>query len=365
MNTRLIGIAVAVLLLSYYSITSTLFNQAYAATIIIKNDKKGGNCTSVGTWNSNTKTCTLTKNLSGAIIIDSSGIVLNGNGRTITGNNIGEGVTIAGQSGITVKNLKVRNFEVGIFIASGTNNILEGNSVTSSVRYGILLDSSNGNTLKQNTANSNNRIGIALLYSDNNKLDGNTAVSNSGKFTQAAIYLESSSRNTLTGNTASNNPSAIGIVIVISEGNTLKDNIVNSNGHGGIFLGVGVDQGSAGNTLTGNTVSNNGVGISLDHANENNLIGNTVNSNKGNGITVEFESSGNILRDNTANSNYDGVVLIGAGNGNTLNHNTANSNSQFGFRLLDSGANNLFTDNNCLTNGVGGSSPSGLCSPQP
>ena len=34
----------------------------------------------------------------------------------------------------------------------------------------------------------------------------------------------------------------------------------------------------------------------------------------------------------------------------------ANSNSQFGFRLVDSGANNVFTDNNCLTNDAGGSS---------
>ena len=56
-----------------------------AAEWHIQDNATGGDCSSIGTWDAQTKTCTLTQDLSQGIIIDSDNITLDGNGRTVTG----------------------------------------------------------------------------------------------------------------------------------------------------------------------------------------------------------------------------------------------------------------------------------------
>ena len=53
------------------------------AEISITDDSTGGDCTTIGTWDSASKTCTLTSDISDSIVINSDGIILDGNDHTI------------------------------------------------------------------------------------------------------------------------------------------------------------------------------------------------------------------------------------------------------------------------------------------
>ena len=124
----------------------------------IRDDATGGDCTSFGTWNAATKTCTMTTDLTEGIQIASSGVTLDGNGRTITGSNILQsiGLSLPGRSGVTIKNLNVIQFSTGVYLSNSNNNYLIGNNSNSNNEDGIFLEYySNNNTLIGNNASNN------------------------------------------------------------------------------------------------------------------------------------------------------------------------------------------------------------------
>ena len=243
-------------------------------------DATGGDCSSIGTWDGQTKTCTLTQDLSQEIIIDSDKVILDGNGRTITGpdNNTGNGVDLSGRSGVTIKNLNVKNFDVGILLADANNNTLIRITSSNNLSYGIFLKSSDSNTLADNTA-FNNGLGIALDLSNGNMLAGNTTSNNAN----GIISLGFS--NTFTGNTATNNH--IGIYLSGSS-STLTANTSSNNLDYGILL----INSSNNNTLSGNTVSNNQLaGIRLHSSSSNRIYHNNFISNA---TQVSFDTTDNV-----------------------------------------------------------------------
>ncbi|CEG12559.1 hypothetical protein MSIBF_A2470001 [groundwater metagenome] len=162
---------------------------------------------------------------------------------------------------------------------------------------GIYLSySSNTNTITNNTANNNSR-GIYLSYSSNNTITNNTANSNSYR----GISLYYSSNNILTNNTANSNNDA-GICLLASDNNNLINNNVKLNGESGILLfsnsnfnnisnnkildnnqGITIsnchpweecsEEGNINNTIQGNEISNNSIGIYSVESNS------TINSN--------------------------------------------------------------------------------------
>jgi parallel beta-helix repeat protein len=169
-----------------------VFIQPNASTIYIPGD------TSVGTWDSLTRTYTLTTDVYETIQIDEDNMTLDGAGHTVTGpdtSTSGYGVYLNTRTSVTIKNVNVEGFSWGIFLNYSSNSTLTDN--TSSNNYGgICLSSSNGNTLTGNTA-SNNVSGIRIgISSNNNTLTGNTSSNNS-----YGIALSSSSGNILAGNT--------------------------------------------------------------------------------------------------------------------------------------------------------------------
>ena len=246
----------------------------------IRDDASGGDCASIGTWSAQTKTCVLTQDLNQGVVIDSDNIILDGNGRTITGGNTGSGVFLSGRTGVTIKNLNVQKFS-----------------------QGILLDDSSNNTLTGNTA-SNNSDGIALSYSsvrtsNDNILTDNTVSDNYDH----GIHLDASRNNVLTDNTASNNN--VGIYLSFSSNNTLTGNTVSNNKSYGIFLhSSGISSGgniaSIGNTLTDNTVSNNNVGVVLSTSVNNKIYNNNFINNATQAV-VEYSYLGHVFSGNVFN----------------------------------------------------------------
>ena len=174
----------------------------------------------------------------------------------------------------------------GITLRNSNNNNLTGNTANGVV-YGIELYNSSDNNLSGNTANANQRDGMVLQYGSDN--------------------------NTVSGNTISENGST-GISIQSSDGNTLSDNVSNSNA-----AGISASK-TSGTAMVDNIIDSNGtVGISLQVADNAFVTGNTVHANN-HGIIVGY-SDGNILSDNTISNNLSyGLYLTSASNNQIYNN---------------------------------------------
>jgi parallel beta-helix repeat protein len=292
------------------------------ATKSINNNATGGDCTSFGTWNNITKTCTMTADLIETIQIDSNDTILDGNGYQTAGSGAGYGVNLTRRSGVTIKNLNVGQFINGFYLLNSNNNYLIGNKASSNTN-GIYLSGSSSNTLSSNNANTNSNIGIYLSSSSSNALSDNNANSN-----YYGIYLFNSDNNTLNGNNANSNTYQ-GIVLDNSKINNLTGNNANLNKNfDGIYLSS-----SSSNRLNSNIANlNKGNGIYVSYSNSNRLNSNIVSSNKGNGIYLYPYSSSNTLNGNIASSNNAGIRVYFSSNSNTVSGNNA-SNNKYGIDL--------------------------------
>ncbi len=182
-----------------------------------------------------------------------------------------------------------------------------------------------------------------------------------------------------------------------SFGNTLIDNIANSNYRNGIYFsysggrnnltnntanlnlgsGIVLEEGSSNSTLLFNNASyNNKTGIYLFHSSNNMLIGNNASNNVENGV-LSYQGSTNTLKNNIlnsnrygiffvssfrstfinniANSNYgDGVFIYSYSSENNLINNTANLNLGSGIVLGFADSNNTLLGNNVSNNNNSG-----------
>jgi parallel beta-helix repeat protein len=174
---------------------------------------------------------------------------------TISGFTV-SGATGAGQAGIYLG--------AGVALCNIHDNILTGNY------DGIWLGSgSNNNTLTNNTANSNTTQGFEVYLSSNNTFTNNVANSN----TKYGFKIEAASNNTFTGNTANSNGQH-GFYLATGPAagstgcndNTFTNNTANANVSSGIRINGRYAGDSSHNTLTGNTLSGNAVGITIADA---------------------------------------------------------------------------------------------------
>jgi hypothetical protein len=113
---------------------------------------------SVGSWDLGTMTGTLTQDVTEGIDITSDRITLDGAGHSVTGSGAGSGVYAEVGSLLTIKNLEVRQFDVGIHVSGYSQCTVSGNSVHDNNRgiylYGTFTGSGN-NTISNNTAFGN------------------------------------------------------------------------------------------------------------------------------------------------------------------------------------------------------------------
>lgn len=202
-------------------------------------------------------------------------------------------VGIVNSSGITVKNLSLKNNSHGVLFAYTSNSIIENVNASCNL-FGIYLHASNNNTVKENIANSNFNYGILLGSSNNNTIVKNTANSNQN---HAGIYLFSSDKNTLFRNTVKSN-NIRGIYISGSD-NTLTKNIASKNSYGVYFSG------SENNTFEKNTVNSNHLGICLYSSSKNKITCNKVSKNDKSGFFLFGGSTNNNISFNNIISNSE------------------------------------------------------------
>jgi len=189
-------------------------------------------------------TYVFTDNIYDSIIIERNDIIIDGKGHTVqgTGSEIKSptGITLSGAwksppesvHNITIKNVKIKLFGIGIYLDCSSSNTLYGNNITNN-NVGIRLGGGSNNNISANYIATHLDGGIELYYSSNNSLTGNELLNN-GLSINAGIYLWESSNNTLVENKITNNRK--GIELDFSSGNNLSGNKIANNFDGMLLV---------------------------------------------------------------------------------------------------------------------------------
>jgi len=109
---------------------------------------------------------------------------------------------------------------------------------------------------------------------------------------------------------------------------------------------------SSSNSITGNEITNNTVGMKLEALSDNNNVyGNRITNNIY-GITLQGSCSHNNVSRNKIEKNDIGIDLFGSCNYNNVSRNSIANNNYTGIVLYDS-SNNYISENNITTNAEG------------
>lgn len=348
----------ATLVLILLSTSSLPLLVSLVPTVLAQNPSCGDTITTDTTLSANIGPCS-----GNGLVIEANGITLNCAGHTISGSFADSGIYMTGHTGVKVKNCNSTNFANGFYLLLSNSSTFTSNTANND-SAGFNINNSTHDAFTKNRANKDG-LGIGSVSSSHNTFSMNAADHDG-----LGISLENSSSNTLTLNDANNDGLGIGLgwvclpVCGASFDNTVTKNTADNN-----YVGFNLT-GSFKSTFVGNTANNNKYGgFGLTESSNDILSGNKANSNGYDGFSLDFNAFSNTITKNTANDNQVGYVLNDTARANTLTMNTANNNKQYGFYDGSSGSGTKGTANNymsnvCKGNKKGGSSPSGLGSPQ-
>ena len=321
---------------------------------------------------------TLTGNVNCPIAILRNGIVLDGAGYTVQGNGASAGIWLRGRSGLSIKNLNIKNFEYGIKFSydrySGepiADCTIVGNKITNN-SYGMLISASSGCIITDNYI-AVNTYGVKIESSSgvyrNNRFVGNqyaildpgyrdNDIDTSNTIDSKPVYYWVNKHDTTV-------PSNAGMVLLRNCTGIKVENLVLKGSGTGLRL---VNTNCS--TISGNTLSDNSNGIILQRATNNIISGNHVTNNKNAAIALE-QSQGNIITDNSVIGNGGGISCsendtvssnriianqgdgIYAGTSNNITTNYVSSNVGHGIYIRNISDCNLL-GNNITTNGGDG-----------
>jgi parallel beta-helix repeat protein len=231
---------------------------------------------------SDNATYVFTANIIDSIIIEKNNMVLDGNGYTLEGVGAGTGIDLSETTNVTVQNMQVEAFSLGIFLDSSSNDNIFNNNITDNFD-GVVLESSSGNVLVGNNVANSDSHGITLVFSSDNTVTGNNLTDN---FIGIAVY--SSSNDTILENSVAYG-GYDGIYLYNSDYNTISANELTFNNECGIKL----ESDSNFNNISGNNVTSNtnGMGIFLYQSSTNTLFGNTMTTASAQGYDYGIDGS--------------------------------------------------------------------------
>jgi len=323
-------------------------------------------------------TYTLTGNItsdSSGLKIERSNMTLDGAGYTLQGpgNGTGTGVDISHVNKITVRNMVIESFRLGIFLNHSVSDNIYGNNIRNNSGFllfrppehdgtdweyagtGILIQSSRNTNINGNNI-TNNLDGVGVRSSSDNIVSGNNVTANRSY----GIYLTNSTDNIVLENNVANNLNT-GIDIDDSSGCVLRDNtIVGSRynfGIGGYSLSGFVNDVDVSNTVDGKPVycwvSEHDRRVPLDagYVALVNCSGITVQnlnlSKNWQGVVLAYTTNSTITQNKMAN-NGDGIDLFSC-TSNDISGNNITANSRDGIWLNNS-SNNSVSENNMANN---------------
>ena len=180
----------------------------------------------IGTWNQETKTATLEKDLDNTTItISSSGLTLDGNGKKLNGNNLLENGVAIGMNvkNTTVKNLQISNFQKGVYTYynSPSNNIIRNNEITGCL-WAVYLYYSTDNTIDSNYIYDCDNGIYVHINCDDSMIIKNTI----REIDYSGLKISSSRKNTIKNNDFSYCGSGIDIAYNSDENKIYNNNFI-------------------------------------------------------------------------------------------------------------------------------------------
>ncbi len=172
----------------------------------------------------------------------------------------------------TISDIWIIDCARGVWFGSADHNIFRNSILQNLSTYGIFIDQSDDNVFANNTIRGNNGYGITFSYTcNNNVVENNTIMENDYG----------------------------GINLHMGENYLLKDNICNGNLNYGISMGHVSEQVSVINNECSGNLKNGIIVDSID----NTVTGNTVIDNGENGIHIVDGGDGSAIRDNHVSDN--------------------------------------------------------------
>jgi parallel beta-helix repeat protein len=351
---------------------------------------------------------TFTGDIHRTIVVLRDGVVLDGAGYTLQGSGGGVGVFLQERNGVTIKNLKISNFEYGVkftWLSYGSpstprSNKVIGNTITNNT-YGIAFyDFSSGNEVSDNYI-AHNTHGVVsasdTVFRNNQFRNNDGAVSESSNAVNDIdtsntvngkpiyywvkqhnravpsdagwVVLKNCSGITVQGLSLEGN--ADGVLLCYTKGSTISENVI-ANNLNGITLqwssnnvissnrvagnseyGIYLDGASRDNNVSGNRIESNGEdGVSayaLGSSTCNLVSQNQITKNQGNGISVKGAQEWKIVGNNITLNLCSGVCFMYGSSSNEVNGNYIAGNG-VGIQLSDAVENtitfNTITENN-------------------
>jgi parallel beta-helix repeat protein len=298
-------------------------------------------------------TYTFTGNLTNYnLVVERESVIVDGANHSIQGTYGGAGVDIFKVPGVTVANLTIKNFDIGIQIDGpgiwGSMANITGNTIVDCVSKGIWENVYSGSNSFSGNTIINCSIGIHMEDSYESTVSGNNITANSN----VGILMNGSDLDGIIGNTLSNNYDGIWIKDLSTLAQVVENNIT-----GTILEGIVVWSSNSinviQNTVTGGlngvrfsgcssaTLSENNIttcsnGVVLSETQSSNLGKNNV-ANNNYGIYVDYYSTlNNVTENNVTANNNGGISIYLQSNNNTINHNNIISNPNQGIYANDS-----------------------------
>jgi parallel beta-helix repeat protein len=232
------------------------------------------------------------------IVINGAGFILQG-----VGGYVYVGITLSSRSNVTIKNIDLNQFAIGIRMNQSSNNIVTGNKIYSCC--GVMLDSSSSNQIAGNniiSADPGYGYGVQI-----NSGSFNTVIGNAFTDTGIGVQLERGEYNTISENNFKGGGASTRILLGNANHNAVSKNDMVGGGWNGITIagshntvfgnnvtgklesGISIYQGFN-NTVYENYVANNSIGVSIGYEQyefpheiennafyRNNLVNNTQN----------------------------------------------------------------------------------------
>jgi parallel beta-helix repeat protein len=216
---------------------------------------------------------TIVDNINDSIVVERDNIVVDGASRTLQGSGYGNGIAFSGRSNITIKNMQIMDFGIGIYLYLSSRNTISGNNIRANRDCGIYLRYSSNTTISGNNI-TDNGVGLGVHYgillsqgSNDNTISGNNIRRTSGTGGWSISLEYASNNNAIAGNNITNNSCGISLLIR-SCYNTISGNNITATAYWGVHL----DEASSYNTISKNNVTNNYYGIGLLRSSNNNCI---------------------------------------------------------------------------------------------
>ncbi len=248
--------------------------------------------------------------------------------------------------------------ETGVYFDHSYNNIIIGNTISNSTwgpgwGGGIYLWSSDNNTVADNTISNTTEAGIFAHYSCHNTIVGNVMSRNTEIEMEDSfgIYFgDNTYENTVLDNVISKSHRGI-YTAQLSYNNTIIGNTISNL----TIYACGIDIWGPNNRIVGNTITNMGyVGIQLNSISSdgeygvpkactNNVVRENVVSNSTFGINLILEAFSNTITGNNVSNNGLGI-LFGDSNNHTVTNNLV-SNNDYGIILFSSNNTKIYHNN--------------------